>query len=159
VSDIVRFLEHQRAHGEWSDARLLQAVRGVAGDVSAVLRELSHLRGAQEIWLSRIEQRPPTMPVWPEWNATQLADAGVTLDEQLRTMFASLTAERLEEPLQYQNLAGLTFRTPLGHVLQHLLTHGHYHRGKANAALRDAGIPPVSIDYILWQRDAAAGRA
>jgi uncharacterized damage-inducible protein DinB len=34
--------------------------------------------------------------------------------------------------------------------------HGHYHRGKANAALGSVKGTPVSVDYILWQRIAAA---
>ena len=35
----------------------------------------------------------------------------------------------------------------------HLLLHGQYHRGKANAAVCDAGATPVGVDYIAWHRE------
>ena len=69
------------------------------------------------------------------------------------------TAESLAERLTYRNLAGHTFQDPLGEILLHVLMHGHYHRGKANAALREAGLTPAGLDYITWHREMAAATA
>ena len=153
---LLRHLESLRAHGEWADAHFLSVLRDATVDVSAVMREVAHIRGAQEIWLARIEHRSPTLPIWPEWSPADLADAGPVVDVRLRAMFAELTAASLAQPLTYANLAGDTFHTPVGEILLHLMMHGHYHRGKANAALRSAGLAPVSVDYITWQREMAA---
>lgn len=151
------FLAHLaalRAHGEWADGQLLAAVR--ASDVPSAVRELAHVRGAQEIWLSRIEQRSPTVAVWPDLSVDDLAEVGAEVDAKWRVFFSGLTEQALSGSVSYRNLAGEPFTTPLGQILSHVLMHGHYHRGKANAALHAANGTPASVDYILWQRLVAA---
>ena len=156
---LLQHLESLRAHGEWADAHLLRAVDHATVDVAEVIRELAHVRGAQDTWLARIQRGAPTISVWPEWSATELAHGGRLVDERMRALFATLSAESLAERLTYTNLAGHTFQTPLGEILLHVLMHGHYHRGKANAALRDAGLMPTGLDYITWQREMEAASA
>jgi uncharacterized damage-inducible protein DinB len=140
-----------RAHGEWADARLLAAVQ--AADAPLAVRELAHVRGAQEIWLSRIEQRTATIMIWPELSIDELGTIGAAVDAAWRTFFNGLTEPALDAAISYRSLAGDPFTTPLGEILLHVLMHGQYHRGKANAALSGASGMPVSVDYILWQRD------
>ena len=153
---LIRYLESLRAHGEWADRRLHGAVQSAPTDVSVALRELAHIRGAQDIWIARIEGRRPTLPVWPEWSALELERAAVQLDASMRALISRLTPETLGQTVAYATLAGVPFSTPLADILLHLLTHGQYHRGKANVALRSAGIEPVGVDFILWQREVAA---
>ncbi len=147
------FLDHLaslRAHGEWADQRLLDAV--LDAEAPAAVRELAHVRGAQEIWLSRIEQRPATLAVWPEMTAAELAAVGASVDAAWRARFSELTEGMLAQPVSYTNMAGKTFTTPLSEILLHTMLHGHYHRGKACVALRAATGAAVSVDYMLWRR-------
>lgn len=153
---MIKHLLALRAHGEWADARLLHRVRAAPQDVSDVVRELAHVRAAQDIWLSRIEQRAATLPVWPELSIQQLADTGAVVDSALRTYFESLHPVMLEHLVEYANSTGDAFQAPLGEVLLHMLTHGQYHRGKANAELRRVGARPAGVDYIMWQRQQQA---
>lgn len=150
-------LKRLGAHGAWADARLLAAAQAATGDLTAVLRELAHVRGAQETWLSRIEGRPPTLPVWPSLTLSELARLGPALDARLGQVLASLAPEQLTAEISYTSAAGQSFRTPIGEILLHLMLHGQYHRGKANAALRDIGAAAVGVDYIVWHRVAGAG--
>jgi uncharacterized damage-inducible protein DinB len=147
------FLTHLtslRDHGEWADRRLLESLRETA--VPDAVRELAHVRGAQEIWLSRIEQRRSTLPIWPELSVDELATIGEALDAAWRARFAALTADMLSQPISYRNMAGDPFSTPLSEILLHTMLHGHYHRGKANVAIRAATGAAVGLDYILWCR-------
>jgi uncharacterized damage-inducible protein DinB len=139
-----------RDHGEWADRRLLDAVRNA--DVPAAVRELSHVRAAQEIWLSRIEARTSTLPIWPELTLDELASVGETIDLAWRAKLRELTEMMLVQPVSYQNMAGAEFSPPLSEILMHVFLHGQYHRGKATAALRAATGAAVSLDYILWFR-------
>lgn len=151
---LLSHLADLRAHGEWADHQLLVAAR--AAQTPIAIRELAHVRGAQEIWLSRIEQRAPSFGVWPEMSIEQLADAGAAVDAAWRARFSTFDEDALARPISYRSIAGDPFTTPLGEILTHLFLHGHYHRGKANAALSAAGVTPVSVDYILWQRANAS---
>lgn len=137
--DLLRPLASLLAHGEWADARLVSAVYDIVADAAPhateALRELAHVRGAQEIWLSRIEGRPATIPVWPAYSAVELARMGTIIDARMRHLFATLTPDALSQEIAYTNLEGLPSRTALGEILLPLLMHGHDHRGKANVAL------------------------
>jgi uncharacterized damage-inducible protein DinB len=150
---LLAHLTSLRDHGEWADRRLLEAVR--AASAPAAIRELAHVRGAQEIWLSRIEQRPPTIPIWPELSAEELATVGAAMDAAWRTWFSELSEGTLSRPVSYKNLAGDPYTTPLSEILLHTMLHGQYHRGKASVALRAATGAAVSVDYMLWQWSGA----
>ncbi len=149
---LIAHLRSLRAHGEWADRRLLDAARTAAAAPEA-LREMAHVRGAQEVWLARIERRTPALAVWPGLTLDELEAAGTSVDAAWRAYFAGLRPEALRQAIEYSNSTGRTFVTPLAEILLHLVTHGQYHRGKANVALRTAGAAPVGVDYILWQRE------
>lgn len=149
---VIPSLTRLATHGAWADSRLLAAARKADGDTTAVLRELAHVRAAQDIWLARIAGRAPTLPVWPTLTLDELATRGAVLDAALLEALAGLTADALGREVVYANSSGTTFRTPVADVLLHLLTHGQYHRGKANSALRAIGAEAVNVDFITWQR-------
>lgn len=142
-------------HGAWADARLLHTARQASGDLAPVLRELGHVRAAQDIWLSRIAGRSATLPVWPTLGLDELATAGAAIDAAMGTLLGALTPEGLTREVAYKTSAGVTYRTAVGDILLHLLTHGQYHRGKANAALRAIGAEAANVDFITWLREAA----
>lgn len=147
------FLDHLRAlqaHGEWADSRLLDAVR--ASDAPQALRELAHVRGAQETWLARIEQRPASLEIWPSLTVDELASVGPALDANWSDFLKRIAEPALTDTVSYQNSAGVAFSAPLGQIVLHMLLHGQYHRGKANAALAGGNGAPVGVDFILWQR-------
>ena len=123
---LIRHLDSLRRHGEWADARLLDALRAAAAQVPAALRELAHVRGAQEIWLARIEGRAPTLAVWPETSVEELARAGTAVDLAMGRMSDALTDAALDRAVSY-----------------------------TNTALRAAGAEPASVDYIVWPRTVA----
>jgi uncharacterized damage-inducible protein DinB len=153
---MMEHLQRLGRHGEWADARLLQAARRATGDVTVVLRELAHVRGAQETWVSRIEGRPATLPVWPTLNLAELEAQAPKVDAAMRNLLGSLTDSALTRVVSYTNSAGTAYTTAVGDCLLQLLTHGQYHRGKANAAFRAIGAEPVNVDFITWVREAVS---
>jgi uncharacterized damage-inducible protein DinB len=150
---VIEYLRRLGEHGSWADARLLAAAEAATSDCSVVLRELAHVRGAQEIWIARIEGRQPTLPVWPTMTLAEIGHAGQSLDTRLSTLLGALAPADLARDVRYATTSGQEFQTPLGDILVHLLMHGQYHRGKANAALRAIGVEPASVDFIAWQRE------
>ncbi len=49
---LIRHLDSLRRHGEWADARLLDALRAAAVQVPAALRELAHTRAGAAVDLA-----------------------------------------------------------------------------------------------------------
>jgi uncharacterized damage-inducible protein DinB len=150
---MVSHLTAMHEHGMWADRRLLGLLQATAN--AAALRECAHIRGAQETWLSRIEQRTPALPVWPELSVAGLATHGDAIDAGWSSFLTALREADLDTTVTYRNSAGDTFTTPLRDILLHVMLHGQYHRGKAIAAIRGAGTELHGVDYILWQRELA----
>ena len=62
---LIAHLVSLRMHGEWADRQFVEALVALPEPPREVLRELAHVRGAQEVWLSRVEKRAPVIPAWP----------------------------------------------------------------------------------------------
>lgn len=149
-------LERLYDHGAWADARLLAAIRSAPVAVPEALREAAHVRGAQEVWLARIEARAPSLAIWPELDVAGLASEGARLDAAWAELVAELDEDRLAQPVTSTNSRGVVSTSPVEDIALHVAAHGHYHRGKANAALRAAGATPAPLDFIYWRRQLAA---
>jgi uncharacterized damage-inducible protein DinB len=146
------FFEPLRRHGEWADQQLLAALGAATQPVPDAVREFAHILGARETWLSRIQQRPATLTVWPDLRLEQLGPACAAVDAAWRDWFGTLKPESLDAVLSYKSLAGAPYSNTLTEVLTHVFTHAQYHRGKVNAALRATGAQPASVDHIVWTR-------
>lgn len=52
-------------HALWADTKLLEAVRQSSDVSSELVAEMAHIVGTHELWLARLEGRPPRADVWP----------------------------------------------------------------------------------------------
>ena len=143
-------------HAAWADAAILAALRAAAEPPPAALREYAHVLGADEVWLSRVEQRPSRSAVWPEIGLEEVESLARAVREGYETLLARLSEGDLESPVTYTNSAGASFVNELGDILLHVALHAQYHRGKVNLMLRQAGLAPVPSDYIAFVRGAPA---
>lgn len=151
VAQIGRLYEHLG----WADAELARGITKPGVPAEAV-REYAHVAGAEEIWLSRIERRDPTAPVWPEFGASEAVALAKRTAAGFRGLISAVNDATLDAPIKYANSAGKTFATPLGDILLHVAMHGQYHRGKVNLLLRQGGLEPVPVDFIGFARGVAA---
>jgi uncharacterized damage-inducible protein DinB len=142
------------AHARWADTALLDALGG--SPPADALRELSHVIGAEEVWLARLERRPSRVPVWPVLTLTELRSLAARVHDDLSGYLASLDDSVLPRLVEYTNSAGRTFENTVGDILLHAALHGQYHRGKINLLLRQAGLNPAPTDYIAFVRGAPA---
>jgi uncharacterized damage-inducible protein DinB len=147
------------AHAEWADRRILDALRtlGDAAPVEAI-REQTHLVGADEVWLSRVEGRASSVPVWPAPSLATIESLTDSVHAGWRRVLDTLRDDRLGERVAYTNSAGQSFETPLGDILLHVAMHAQYHRGKVNLLLRQAGHEPAPADVITYVRGVPAAR-
>ena len=139
-------------HSAWADAEVLRALRAASSVPPDALREYAHLLGAQETWLSRIEQRASRTAIWPELTLDDAATLAATMSDAYDQLFARLTDPQLEQSIAYTNSAGQPFVTPVVDMLMQGALHGQYHRGKVNLLLRQAGHEPAPVDYITFVR-------
>ena len=141
-------------HNVWADRQLWPAVVSVAG--GAAWKEYLHVLGAEEVWLSRLERRTATVPVWPELTPGQAEELRASTDTGYRRYLEVVGSDALLVPVGYVNSAGQSFASTPADILTHVCLHGQYHRGKVNLMLRDGSRGPVPVDFIAFARGAPA---
>lgn len=139
----------------WADERTLAALRHQPASHAEALPLFGHILAGEHVWLCRVTgQKPRLDGVWPTLSVEECA----ALARDNATGYQALLRERGEAGLgtviYYKSLAGQEFETPMGDILLHVVTHGHYHRGQVSKAMARAGGSRVDADYIVFTREA-----
>ena len=62
IDQLRRLVEHQA----WADAHVLAGLRSDPGTDSAALDYFAHVIAVEHVWMSRIQQRPAEVAIWPK---------------------------------------------------------------------------------------------
>jgi uncharacterized damage-inducible protein DinB len=142
-------------HMAWADERILESLRQPAVPRRA-LDLYAHVLGAEHVWLTRLEQRPHTVAVWPVLTLDQCAQLADGNRVAFQAYVERLTSDHLRRTVHYRNSAGQEFDTAIEDILVHVAMHGSYHRGQITLLVRDAGADPQPTDYIAFVRGVPA---
>lgn len=145
-------------HFFWADARALETLRAAPADEPRARELLSHVIGAEAVWLARIEGRDAELAVWPALTLDE-CEAALRL---VRSGYGALLLRIERDPgelsrmVHYRNSAGLEFDSSVSDILRHVALHGAYHRGQVALLARMSDTTPQPTDYIAWARGAPA---
>lgn len=158
--DLGRLLEYT----VWANRRVVRAAatlsvndfkRDMGGSHGGVRGTLTHILGAEWIWLERWKGVSPSQRLDEgEFKDVLALRARFKLIEAHRdAWFENLKERQVGEPVAYKNLAGTAYQNPLGHLVQHVANHSSYHRGQVINMLRALGAKPVATDMVVWDRE------
>jgi uncharacterized damage-inducible protein DinB len=143
------------AHLRWADDRALDSLRAMPSPDAEALTLLAHVLGAEEVWLARLENREPSVAVWPDLDLDGCHALARAVHDQLDRYLAELEPQHLDRLVSYRNSAGVAFESHVADILLHIAMHGAYHRGQVALAVRRAGARPLFTDYIAFVRGGA----
>ncbi len=99
--------------------------------------------------MERLEQKPQTLPVWPDVHPRRMRTGKPQSYQSLWKNYLAKSSEAdLAEPVSYQNSKGETWSSRKDDILMHLITHSAYHRGQVAMTVRAAGSTPAYTDFI-----------
>ena len=151
-------MNHLRAlldHMAWADEGILDSLRQ-PGVPKRAIELYAHILGAENVWLTRLEQRPQAVAVWPSLTLEECAELLAENRRRYDAYLERLTSDDLRRSVHYRNSAGVEFDTPIEDILLHVAMHGSYHRGQVSLLVRDAGAEPRPTDFIAFVRGAPA---
>jgi uncharacterized damage-inducible protein DinB len=151
-------MKHIRAlldHMAWADERVLESLRQ-PGVPERTLNLYAHVLGAEHVWLARLEQRKPVIPVWPAIGLDECERLARENRAAFRAYADRLTSSDLGRTVHYRNSAGQELDSAIEDILVHVAMHGSYHRGQITLLVRDAGAEPQPTDYIAFVRGVPA---
>ena len=154
-ADLLNSIRRMWDHSAWADRLLYDALAGSTRAAAAWV-EYSHILGAEETWLARLEGRASRAAVGPKLERDQIASLRDHVVKGYESYLQSLDESALSASIEYTNSAGKTFQTACADILLHVALHGQYHRGKINVLLRESGGEPVPVDYIGFVRGVPA---
>jgi uncharacterized damage-inducible protein DinB len=150
----------------WADNRIFETLaqlspeqytQDMKGSHGGIHTTLTHLVGAEKIWLERF-MGAPTEPFLDAKSISSLADmkkiwerVGYDTAKWLGTM----SDKKLQETFAINTLKGDTFTHVYGQAFQHVVNHSTYHRGQIITMLRQLGVKPPGTDLILFYRDTS----
>jgi len=136
----------------WANKLYLEKISSDKLIPESCIHMMSHIIGAEIIWLQRINNQPITPSAFSPKKVLEL----ITLNQELTEKWTQKVAEvhMLDLPfiVNYKNLDGLEFSSSFEDILIHVCNHGTYHRAQIAVELRKVGIKPPSTDYIVFSR-------
>jgi uncharacterized damage-inducible protein DinB len=121
------------------------------GSFSSLRDTLGHLMAVEWLWLERWRGRSPkSLLAAGQFSAlSDLLDNWRTVECEMRAYLASLSEEAIASPLTYVNPRGEEWTYPLWQMMLHLLQHQSYHRGQVTTLLRQLGMQPPAVDFLV----------
>jgi len=146
--DIVDYLHRLFAYDDWANREVLAALRNAPNPPARSLKLIVHILSAEGLWLARINQEKPSLPVWPELALAQCEAEGDALRASWRSYLEQCREAGLSHQIRYVNSKGETWSSQVDDVLLHVITHSAYHRGQIASDMRAAGLTPAYTDFI-----------
>jgi uncharacterized damage-inducible protein DinB len=154
-------------YNEWANARLLKACANLSqnqwsqdlgGSYPTLLGLVSHLVGAEWIWLRRWKGESPTSP--PDWfthpTPSTLNYALERVEEERREFLDAVPEDDLKREVEYALLDGSTGALPLRVLFRHVVNHSSYHRGQIASMLRRLNVTPPATDLLVFAAERKA---
>ena len=154
------------AYNAWATHRIIEALkslpeeeisRDMKSSHKSIHGTLTHLVGAEKMWLSRLLGAQDKAMITPA-EYPRLGDVR-TLWEQ--TGFATakfigtLTDKKLQETFSFPTSTGETPAYRIMDALQHVVDHSTYHRGQVITLMRQLGHTPPNTGLIRFIRETA----
>lgn len=147
------------AYTEWATARLIGASRELSPDDlrrdfgtadRSVLGTLTHVFGADRVWLARIRGGPQERP--RDYSLEELAVEWTAVYAAWHEWAAGMTDASMADQISYRDLKGNPWVSPVWQILLHVVNHGTHHRGQVAGFLRTMGRVPPVLDLIAFYR-------
>lgn len=142
------YLRRLFAYDDWANHETLRSMRAADTPPSRSLKLMAHVLGTEYVWLSRIQQQPSPVAVWPDLGLADCDDHATHLAGLWSNYLESTSAERISRTVNYKNSKGESWSNSIQDILMHVVMHSAYHRGQIAADMRAAGYTPAYTDFI-----------
>lgn len=164
LSDIRRLFDYT----EWANDLAMEAAdqlpdehlrRDFGISHQSIFGTLTHMAGAEWIWLERWNGRSPAkVEAWAMWTPESCADLATLNDrwtevvDRRAQFIAGLDEGRLAAELPFRLLSGDASSMRLVDQMQHIANHATMHRGQVVGMIRQLGAEPPATDLIFYLR-------
>lgn len=151
------------AYNAWANNRIFDAVISLPGEQytkdmksshSGIHGTLTHIVGAEKIWLERFTGSvQPFLKAAEISNVAELKKIWEKTGYETAKWLSMMGDKKLNEVFEMKTLKGDVYKHVYWQAFQHVVNHSSYHRGQIITMLRQIDAKPVSTDLILFYRE------
>ena len=161
-------IRHLFDYTEWANELAMDAADDLSDEQlqrafgishGSILGTLTHMAGAEWIWLERWHGRSPAKAeAWSLWTPESCGDLATLNDRwgevvERRTQYISkLDEDGLRAELSFKLLSGDPSSMRLVDQMRHVANHATMHRGQVVGMIRQFGVEPPSTDLLFYLR-------
>ena len=150
-------VEHLRGlfrYDDWANRRTLTALRDQTSDRSR--RIFAHLLITKEEYFDRLSGKDSTgFDFWPDLSLEQCERLADSTHASYTGLLDNPDESLLEQIASYKTSEGVPHENTYRDLLTHVVLHSSIHRGNIVLKMREEGLEPPKIDYIIYLRDDA----
>src|ERR1044072_4671598 len=159
-------IRHLFDYTEWANDLAMEAAdelsdddlrRDVGISHKSIFGTLTHMAGAEWIWLERWHGRSPAKAeAWSMWTPESCRDLATLNDrwsegvDRRAQYITNLAEDRLMADLSFNLLSGDRSSMRLVDQMRHVANHATMHRGQVVGMIRQMGIEPPSTDLLFY---------
>ena len=136
------------AYDTWANREVLTGLSALEMAPARPVQLLAHIVSAERLWLERLQEKPQSYPVWPDFALLECRREIEELEQSWTAYIADLSLQRLLRAVDYKNSKGERWSNSILDILMHVVVHSAYHRGQIAMAVREAGCTPPYTDFI-----------
>lgn len=131
-----------------------QLMQNLKGSFPSIYDTIVHLYQSDRVWLDRLKELPSGQLADYEAPGCMydLKDAWLAVYDEMISVVKGLSDGQLSRTVDYKNLAGQPFSSPLWQMILHIVNHGTHHRGQITTMMRQLGVKPTNLDLIRYYR-------
>src|SRR5207244_12265232 len=117
------YLRRLFAYDDWANREVLSSLRSASNPPPRSLKLIAHILSAEGLWLARINQEKPSLPVWPEPALALCEAGGDALRASWRPYLEKCREDDWSDPTSYLNTKGETWSGQVTAAVRRDMTH------------------------------------
>ena len=148
-------IEHLRGlyqYNDWANRRIITALKEHYSEKSHKI--LAHLLITEQEYFERLYGKDSTgFDFWQDLSLEECGNLAREISEKYEKLIRRFEEEGLDIRTKYKSSEGIEYENDFREILTHVLFHSSIHRGNIMLKMREEGLPPPKIDYIIYLRE------
>jgi uncharacterized damage-inducible protein DinB len=148
---MIDYLRQQFEYDDWANRRTIEALEVSPSERS--LRILAHILITKQEYFDRLGGKDSTgFEFWPDLDLKGCRELADATNRNFRELLAASDESGLDQLASYKTSEGVPYENNYRDLLTHVLIHSSIHRGNIVLKMREEGLEPPKIDYIIYLR-------
>ncbi len=149
-------LRHLFEYDDWANRRTMAALEIYPSDRSRQI--LAHILITKQEYFDRLGGKDSTgFDFWPDLDLKECKQLSDATTASYNVLLNEAYESSLERIAIYKTSEGVPYENSVRELLTHVLLHSSIHRGNLVLKMREEGLEPPKIDYIIYLRETDAG--